>query len=58
LLDLNWIERVSLGDVKHPGRRRKVYRLSGRGHQAIEIEVQRMGRLIKTVRQRLGLQLP
>jgi DNA-binding PadR family transcriptional regulator len=63
LLDQTFIERIdrseddpdeSEGRQSHPGRPRKVYRLTRRGRRVIEAETLRLQSLISVARQRLG----
>lgn len=63
LLDQALIERIdkseddqdeSEGGQSHPGRPRKVYRLTRRGRRVLEAETLRLQSLISAARQRLG----
>lgn len=58
LLEQGLIERVEGAQVEqkgsHPGRPRKIYRLSPRGRQLLKAEASRMQSLVRTTQQRLG----
>lgn len=55
LLDQGLIERVeTAGEENHPGRPRKMYRLSPRGLRLMQAETARLHALISAARRRLG----
>ncbi len=55
LLDQGLIERVETSDEEnHPGRPRKMYRLTARGLRVMQAETARLQALITAARRRLG----
>jgi PadR family transcriptional regulator, regulatory protein PadR len=55
LQEQGMIERMDAGDEQPgPGLPRKVYRLTGRGHGALDAEALRLQALLSAYRQRLG----
>lgn len=54
LLDQGLIERLEMPDVTHPGKPRKVYRLTLTGQRVIEAEASRLHSLAAAARRQMG----
>jgi DNA-binding PadR family transcriptional regulator len=52
LLDQNWIQRVDDPIPNDTNRERKAYELTELGHKALNVEIERLGKLVSVARSR------